>query len=315
MEESQLRRVPHLWFSDGGIILQAGQSLFRVYQGILSAQSTVFRDMFSLAQPGNDTIPGNTYDGCPLIVLQDAEDETEPFLKAVFDTSYLHHSVDLNECFGVLRLSHKYNCEGLKRPILERLATAFVDSDPSIVTNLSPLETLTQTSRFRAVVICIETQALWLIPHLILSIYTENVNIEECAMDQWRDHPSLLLQFLKGLRLHSTYLQNAFRRVPYRCLDHDPICQNQCNLIQASSIQLGSDESLDERGIPLRLRMQLRRLNAVAEGVKNQMGRMCFDQIVNQIEFALANDWRTFPEHYGFPSWSQLQRMKAEALS
>ncbi|KAH8823705.1 hypothetical protein DL96DRAFT_1818495 [Flagelloscypha sp. PMI_526] len=202
MEESELRQVPHLWFSDGGIVLQAGNRLFRVYQGILSARSTIFRDMFSLADPGNDMSPRNTYEGCPLIVLQDDEDETESFLKAVFDTSYLHKLVDFNQYFYMLRLSHKYNCEGLRRPILERLTTAFVDSDPSRVGRGDCLRYLTQTMRFHAVNVCIETKVLWLIPHLILSIYSRSSNIEECAMEQWHERPSLLTQFLKGIRLH-----------------------------------------------------------------------------------------------------------------
>ncbi|KAH8823694.1 hypothetical protein DL96DRAFT_234995 [Flagelloscypha sp. PMI_526] len=67
MDVSNLRQVPDLWYPDGGIVLQAGNCLFRVYQGILSAQSSVFADMFNLAQSGDELV--DQYDGQPLVVL------------------------------------------------------------------------------------------------------------------------------------------------------------------------------------------------------------------------------------------------------
>ncbi|KAJ7167231.1 hypothetical protein C8R43DRAFT_984555 [Mycena crocata] len=44
-------RSTDVWFDDGTVILQAEQTLFRVYRGVLAAQSTIFRDMFSISQP------------------------------------------------------------------------------------------------------------------------------------------------------------------------------------------------------------------------------------------------------------------------
>jgi len=39
------------WLDDGNIILQTGSKQFRVVRSILSASSSVFRDMFSIPQP------------------------------------------------------------------------------------------------------------------------------------------------------------------------------------------------------------------------------------------------------------------------
>jgi len=80
----QCHRVDGLWFDDGNLILQAEQSLFKVYRGFLAARSSVFRDMFAFPPPAE----GNaTYDGCTLVFLYDSAVDLAYFLKAILDTS------------------------------------------------------------------------------------------------------------------------------------------------------------------------------------------------------------------------------------
>jgi hypothetical protein len=57
----------YLWFDDGNIILHAESTQFRVHRSILSASSSVFRDMFSLPQPENE----NVVDRCPVVRVSD----------------------------------------------------------------------------------------------------------------------------------------------------------------------------------------------------------------------------------------------------
>ncbi|KAF8145623.1 hypothetical protein K438DRAFT_1425906, partial [Mycena galopus ATCC 62051] len=48
-----------LWFEDGNIVIQAGNSQFRVYRGVLAKRSSVFQDMLSSPQPPDaETIEG-----------------------------------------------------------------------------------------------------------------------------------------------------------------------------------------------------------------------------------------------------------------
>ena len=49
--ENPLTHDAELWFPDGSIVLQAEAIYFKIYAGILSQASPVFRDMFSLPQP------------------------------------------------------------------------------------------------------------------------------------------------------------------------------------------------------------------------------------------------------------------------
>lgn len=62
----------------------AGNSLFRVFRGLLVSRSSVFNDMFSFPQPSS---LDDMYDGCPLVRLLDEEAEVQHFLMAIFNSS------------------------------------------------------------------------------------------------------------------------------------------------------------------------------------------------------------------------------------
>ena len=69
------------WLDDGNIILQAESTQFRVLRSILSASSSVFRDMFTVPQPANE----NLVDGCPVVHVSDTAQDLHHVLKALFD--------------------------------------------------------------------------------------------------------------------------------------------------------------------------------------------------------------------------------------
>lgn len=78
------KRCDDLWFVDGTVVLQAEKTLFRVYFGILIKYSSFFESLFTLPQPPD----AETYDGCPLVILQgDTAEDVYDFLRAMFDTS------------------------------------------------------------------------------------------------------------------------------------------------------------------------------------------------------------------------------------
>lgn len=83
-------RTEDLWFHDGNLILKAENTLFRVYSGFLAARSSVFRDMFSFPPPeeGNAKL-----DGCHIVVLYDSAEDLTYFLRAIFDSRYVHSTL------------------------------------------------------------------------------------------------------------------------------------------------------------------------------------------------------------------------------
>lgn len=76
-----LTRAPGLWFEDGGLIIRAQSTLFRVSRDVLATHSSVFRDMLALPSAGE----GNMRDGCPFVHLPDNAKDVEYFLRALFD--------------------------------------------------------------------------------------------------------------------------------------------------------------------------------------------------------------------------------------
>jgi hypothetical protein len=58
---------------------------FRVHKTILSANSPVFRDMFSIPQPSS----GPTVDNCPLVNLHDDPEELYLVLKTIYDRKFV----------------------------------------------------------------------------------------------------------------------------------------------------------------------------------------------------------------------------------
>lgn len=74
------------WLADGNIILQAKNKYgvdvqFRVFKSLLISSSTVFADMFTVAQPGEI----NSEDGCAIVVFPDDASQIEDLLKVIFD--------------------------------------------------------------------------------------------------------------------------------------------------------------------------------------------------------------------------------------
>ena len=63
-----LSRDTTFWFPDGNIIISTGTVAFRLYHGVLAAQSSVFDNMLDLPQPEG----APTMDGYPILELSDS---------------------------------------------------------------------------------------------------------------------------------------------------------------------------------------------------------------------------------------------------
>ena len=75
------QRHPEIWFNDGNIVLVAGDSeiAFRIYRGLLDAQSTVFSDLFA----SSTSSPDETFDGCPVVYLSDSPNDLVHLLRVL----------------------------------------------------------------------------------------------------------------------------------------------------------------------------------------------------------------------------------------
>jgi hypothetical protein len=69
------------WFEDGNIILEAEATQFRVYRGILAANSVIFKDMFEFGKPTNE----GSVEGCPLVQLSDSAEDLQYVLEVLYN--------------------------------------------------------------------------------------------------------------------------------------------------------------------------------------------------------------------------------------
>ncbi|KAJ7061519.1 hypothetical protein C8F01DRAFT_1230801 [Mycena amicta] len=76
-------RVPSLWFDDGTLVIRSQKTLFKVHRSVLSARSSVFRDMLAFPQSNSGM---DTFEDCPLVELTDGPGDFLVFLLAIYDS-------------------------------------------------------------------------------------------------------------------------------------------------------------------------------------------------------------------------------------
>ncbi|KAH9925146.1 uncharacterized protein B0H18DRAFT_933899 [Fomitopsis serialis] len=116
-------RDKQFWYDDGNIIVVAQDVGFRVYKGMLSRPSEVFRDMFSLAQPAPNQSREQTPEDCPIVHVTDTADEMRSLLMILLEGRQYMQRLDFefDDMANCIRLAHKYRIEDLLEDSLKAL--------------------------------------------------------------------------------------------------------------------------------------------------------------------------------------------------
>ncbi|KAJ7751900.1 hypothetical protein DFH07DRAFT_941547 [Mycena maculata] len=158
---SEPQRCPDLWFADCGLIVRAGNVLFRVSREMLGARSPVFADMLSFPQPDD----AERIEDCPVVDLPDTAREVEVFFKALFNHDFFKPhpaKTDYPTIEGVLRLSNKYEVDSLRKRALIHLGSCFAGERHTAL-----MESSWSPSRVHLpsiIILCREVSALWILP-------------------------------------------------------------------------------------------------------------------------------------------------------
>jgi len=72
-----------VWYKDGSVVLVTEKVAFRVHTSILALNCDVFKDMVDISQASGDVGESDTYEGCPVVRLQDSAIDMQYFLKAI----------------------------------------------------------------------------------------------------------------------------------------------------------------------------------------------------------------------------------------
>ncbi|KAJ6581641.1 hypothetical protein B0H19DRAFT_515007 [Mycena capillaripes] len=99
-----------IWYPDGSVVLQAENTQFCVHWGVLSQNSTFFRDMQGLPQPSEQP----TVDSCPVVELHDAAEDVEHLLTTLYNPTLLFQkALPFPVVVALIRLGRKYEFRNL----------------------------------------------------------------------------------------------------------------------------------------------------------------------------------------------------------
>ncbi|KAJ7041874.1 hypothetical protein C8F04DRAFT_994138 [Mycena alexandri] len=324
--DKTLTRVEELWFFDGGLVVQAEQSLYRVSGGILAARSPVFKDMLSFTQPSDS----ETIDGCPVVKLHDSAADVTCFFRAIFDSSFFepHPSlVLLDHVISVLHLSNKYSVEYLLRRGLKHLSSRYTTTlsqfdlsgeETSIIVEPSTGYSHIDFIQHIAVIqLAREVNALWVVPTAFyrLSSTREDFIDKFLQPQTYHERPATLSEQDRSLFLkfslylsHEAHSLSRFLYMP----ETVPGCETgqDCRLMRLSFLA-----TLHEA---LALIPGPRLLGLILEdNVDDYLTDCCHVcQYASReaIKDTRQNIWNKLPGFCGLPSWEALQEMKDKAL-
>ncbi|KLO10992.1 hypothetical protein SCHPADRAFT_831748 [Schizopora paradoxa] len=125
-----------LWYEDGNVVLKTDEHLYRVHKSVLSRHSTVFKDMFDVAEDGEgetkDAAESKSvmYEGLPLVALDDGDEDVFNFLSTLYSRSFfrMHQRTTLSILVSLSRMSTRYNASEIRTELIAHLAQIYPDT-------------------------------------------------------------------------------------------------------------------------------------------------------------------------------------------
>ncbi|KAJ7772079.1 hypothetical protein DFH07DRAFT_879163 [Mycena maculata] len=116
--ENVLITCSDIWYRDGSVVLQAGDTQFRVHWTVLEQNSPFFRAMQGLPQPPDQP----TVEGCPVVELPDDAEDVRYLLKALYSPTFLmQKTLPFPAVAALIRLGRKYDFREILDATVERV--------------------------------------------------------------------------------------------------------------------------------------------------------------------------------------------------
>ncbi|KAJ7150658.1 hypothetical protein C8R46DRAFT_1358185 [Mycena filopes] len=286
-----LQQVDGLWFStEKLVVLRAREQIFRLPQFTLAARSPVFEAMFQFPQPDPNTMNTDqeTIDGVPVITLFDLPSEVEPFLRAIFDSSYFMPppaNVSFYDVLGVLRLSHKYDVAYLYQRALLHLETIYPVHLASVPDSRDDglIVALTAIPVLHAV------EANWLLPYAYYAAAT--FNFQDCidAGEAWNRLPLEMQQPPPSCASEESCTNGKQSDVQMR-LTHRANYYKDCQ----DPLSEWKDRDWDHLGV--------------------KICEQCMDDAQNSHANDVSELWEELPSNCGLGTWDALLEARKVAL-
>ncbi|KAK7040550.1 BTB domain-containing protein [Favolaschia claudopus] len=307
-----LTRAEGLYFEDCGLIIQAESTLFRISRDYLASQSPVFRDMLSLPPPKT----ADMMDGCPFVQLPDTAKDVTVFLKALMFCDFFEaHPVEVSFdiVVGVLRMSHKYEVDSLRKRALVHVCVAC----PTTLGEYDKLKVASRTIWIRSpqeidslMVLARELSFDWILPvafyqicgivsefHILSGPYALEDKVRLVRACRMLEGPatSNLLQFLWPGQGNLSG------------------CSSPAHCREAKFQGRKMAEEYRDRAPTTAPALPLRIWEA-QDWVHVDVCDACLADMKREHQLAKQNFWDNLPAIFDLPEWSELEKIKTEAL-
>ncbi|KAJ6500845.1 hypothetical protein C8R45DRAFT_979321 [Mycena sanguinolenta] len=335
-QTSSFDRAAELWFEDGNLVVQAENSQFRVYRGVLAAKSPIFCDMLSFPQPSDSEI----IEGCPLVRLPDSATEVNAFLRALFDSEFFEAypaPTKIEFVIGILRLSHKYEVNYLRRRALVHLSSGFPADLPEVdrlgADTLRPSWGITSTLPLTAdippppdlwisiIQLAREVDALWILPDafyqlanvcssgrdILASIKPAVFNRRSAQLSE-ADQTGFMNGYCAQINIGAS---DVMRFLHEPSLIEGCLCPENCMSIRLDAI----DMVRHNRTFP-KYKADPLMLWCEADDDWSRVSDscdICIEAMKRTHRDARQAFWDQLPQMYGLPAWDELKKMKSAA--
>ncbi|TBU23770.1 hypothetical protein BD311DRAFT_810469 [Dichomitus squalens] len=133
--QSGVKRDEEFWFHDGSVVIRAGETAFRLFKGLLAAQSPVLHDLFSAP----NFAPDEYIDGVPVVRVFDAPEDWRYLLRILVPKGEMimletiRSLKDFPLVSALIRLAHKYQIGSLEQRAIEALKRMYPNTFESFV--------------------------------------------------------------------------------------------------------------------------------------------------------------------------------------
>jgi hypothetical protein len=322
--------VDGLYFPDGNVIIEAEGSLFRVYQGFLSARSEVLSGLFSIPQPQVQEL----VDNCAIVHFPDSAADMTHFLRAIFHSGYFEpYPADIKApaVFAILRLSHKYDVPYLRNRALQHLAILYPTSLEGLISYTHQMwvnmfigfatEHDYISIHFAAAQIAHEANAVWLLPAILYwcTMFSE--------IDELLDGTLMVKEDPESSRI-ALPMHYGRSCVKFKAIDLDsPLVMNPFFTSRDFDMK-GSVCTVPRSCRPYRHKLFVSVIEVSQDGpnifafqdakywrkFEHKLCTACYQFFKNHYSEARIQFWRELPEKFGLPPWAELRKMKEADL-
>jgi len=309
--------APHnggLWFEDGNLILQAENTLFKIYRGHLASRSSVFADMFAFPIPAEGN---HVLDGVPIVEVYDTATDMEYFLKAILDSEFFEPPptpTTLDIVTSVLRLATKYDVAYLRSRALAHLLSTY----PTTLEGWKARDTVrtipgVENTPFAALSTATEFDLPWLVPSIVYCISSHDMAKTLDGAEwadgtlelSWADKKRCLVARNRILITQNAHALNIIKsRLPAAGADQPPCTEETPG--ECAETRMKCADILTRWGTAGFLDFWDEQAPVMAKS----FCPACLQSFEALQQRTVAALWEELPKFCGLPEWRELERIR-----